>query len=80
MLDLGAVGESAKVFVNKHECGIRIAKPYIFDISGFTENGENTIEIIVSNTLVHKIKDEFSQYSIISPSGLEEEIKMYRQK
>ncbi len=80
MIDLGTVGEDAKVFINGRECGIRIAKPYVFDISGLTENGENTIEIIVSNTLVHKNKDDFSQYTIISQSGLAEEIKMFRQK
>ncbi len=68
-LDLGDVGENVRLFVNGEDQGIRICRPYIFRVDHF-QKGRNTIELIVSNTLVRKNPDRFSTYLQIPPSGL----------
>jgi len=50
-LDLGIVCDIAKVFVNGHMVGERIAPPYAFSISDFVKNGENIIRIEVLNSM-----------------------------
>jgi len=56
--------------INGKELGIRICQPYSWDISNSVQIGENQIEIEVANTLVHRIRDDFSRYMAIAPSGL----------
>lgn len=70
LLDLGKVGGNAKLSINGKELGIRICQPYSWDISDSVQAGENQVEIEVANTLVHRIKDDFSRYMAIMPSGL----------
>ncbi len=73
ILDLGEVGETAEVYVNGQCVGVRLFPPYRFDVSDFvtkTENGENDVEIYISNTLGTRVHDLFSAYSLIPPSGL----------
>ncbi len=70
VLDLGRVGQTAKVFVNDNLVGIRISAPYVFPISPLIQNGPNTIRIEIANTLVGKVRDSFSQNMPIPPSGL----------
>lgn len=78
IIDLISVGESAEVLLNGNKVGMRIAKPFVFDISDYTVDGENLIEIIVANTLAPRLKDEFSRFSVLSASGLQEQIIMYK--
>lgn len=80
LIDLKDVGETAEVFVNGKFVGLRVAKPFVFDISEYTVDGENLIEIIVANTLAPRLKDEFSKFSVLSASGLREQIVMYKKK
>ncbi len=70
LLDLGEVGSVASVKINGEESGIRICPPYSFDITKQVKNGENTAEIVVSNTLAYKVRDAFSGFLAISPSGI----------
>src|SRR5262249_47012037 len=51
MLDLGKVRGTAEVWVNGQKAGARVWSPYRFDISGLCRAGENTVEILVLNTL-----------------------------
>lgn len=53
-LVLEDVYEAAEVFVNGVSAGIRIAKPYRFDLTGLLKNGENEIVIEVATTLERK--------------------------
>jgi hypothetical protein len=69
-IDLGTVGQNATLKVNGVDCGIRIAKPYAFEITNAVKNGKNTFEVIVSNTLVRDNPDGFSQFLLLAPSGL----------
>lgn len=69
-LDLGRVGGTAKLTVNGRNLGMRICAPYRWDISEAVREGENLIEVEVANTLVHRIREHFSEYMQIAPSGL----------
>jgi hypothetical protein len=69
-LDLGRVGQNAVLTVNGKDCGIRIAKPYLFEVTGAIEEGENEITVTVSNTLGQRMRDGFTSYLQLSPSGL----------
>ena len=70
LLNLGRVGETALVEVNGIPVGKAILPPYEFDISGAVRPGENTLCVTVSNTNVFRVRDEFSKYLLIEPSGL----------
>ena len=69
-LDLGYVGQTARVSVNGKDAGIRITVPYSYNVSDLLKVGENTVEIEVANTLVGKTPDRFSLHMVIPPSGL----------
>lgn len=76
-LDLGTVGQTAEVKINGKHVGTRIFSPYRFDISDAVREGENTVEITVSNTCVHEQRDIFSRFMLIKPSGLLGPVKFY---
>ncbi len=67
-IDLGKVGEEAKVFVNKKLCGDRIIPPYNFEFE--TENGENLITVITASHLGYFERDRFSAFLTLEPVGL----------
>ena len=69
-LDLGEVGEVARLFVNGQDLGIRVAKPYRFSLKDAWVVGENTVTVEVANTLAYKERDHFSHYLTLRPSGL----------
>lgn len=70
VIDLGEVGQTAQLYLNGEDMGIRVCEPYSWDISSALRNGENTIEIIAANTLVNRIKDNLSAFMPIPPSGV----------
>ena len=70
MLDLGYVGQTATVKVNGKDCGLRMCRPFLFDISKAIVKGDNTLEIFVSNTLVYAKRDHLSPAAMIPPSRL----------
>ena len=49
-LDLGQVLVAAEVFVNGKTAGVRLARPFKYEITNFLREGDNTIEIRVANT------------------------------
>lgn len=50
-LDLGQVRGTAEVEVNGRKVGVRLWKPYRFEVTRFVQPGENTFAITVYNTL-----------------------------
>lgn len=50
-LDLGQVLVAAEVFVNGKSAGVRLARPFTYDLSGLVHEGSNTIEVHVANTI-----------------------------
>ena len=53
VLDLGAVNTTAEVAVNGQVVGVRLTRPYRFDITGQVHEGENGLEVTVYNTLAN---------------------------
>ena len=51
VLDLGEVLVAAEVLVNGTSAGVRLARPFKFDLSGLFVEGDNTIEVRVANTI-----------------------------
>lgn len=74
VIDFGEVNENIRLFVNGKDCGIRICRPYSFDITNYIHSGKNQITAIVSNTLVFAMKDRFSDFYQLFPSGIQGDI------
>ena len=53
VVDLGAVNTTAEVAVNGQSVGVRLARPYRYDITGQVHEGENDLEVTVYNTLAN---------------------------
>jgi hypothetical protein len=53
LLDLGDVRTSAEVSVNGRSVGVRLAPPFVFDLSAAIKPGENLLEVEVLNTLAN---------------------------
>jgi hypothetical protein len=53
MLDLGDCRTSAEVTVNGQRVGVRLARPFVFDLSKSVRAGENEIRVNVLNTLAN---------------------------
>ena len=70
-IDLGQVYETAQVFLNGREIGVRIAPPYVFRAEGnLAQAGENRLLVRVVNTLGNKMRDSFSMSMPMEPTGL----------
>ena len=78
-LDLGIVGQTARVWVNGRDAGIRITAPYTYPVAELLTVGENHIIVEVANTLVGKIRDYFSNHIAIPPSGLLGPVRLMKQ-
>ena len=59
-LDAGRVGEIAELFVDGRSAGVRLALPYVWDITTLIRPGRATIEIDVTNTARSRWSDPFS--------------------
>ncbi|MBW8041074.1 MAG: hypothetical protein FVQ85_13880 [Planctomycetes bacterium] len=51
VLDLGQVLVAAEVLVNGKTVGVRLARPFKFDLTRFVKEGENALEVRVANTI-----------------------------
>ncbi|MCC7084012.1 MAG: hypothetical protein IT427_03270 [Pirellulales bacterium] len=61
-LDLGDVRTSAEVTVNGRPVGVRLARPFTFDLTDFGRVGDNVIEVEVLNTLANYMSQSPSRY------------------
>lgn len=57
MLNVGAVHESAKVWVNGHDAGYAFGLPFRLNISKWLQSDENSIRIEVANLMANRIRD-----------------------
>ena len=69
-LSLGEAYETAQVFINGKDAGVRLAPPYDFSATGLMRPGCNHLKILVTNTLVHRQRDPLSMTLPMEPSGL----------
>ncbi|HEY3391446.1 MAG TPA: glycosyl hydrolase [Lacipirellulaceae bacterium] len=61
-LDLGDVRTSAEVKVNGRSLGVRLARPFVFNVSDAIQPGDNEIEVVVLNTLANYLSAGHSKY------------------
>ncbi len=78
VLDLGRVGQTARLTVNGHDAGIRITAPYRFSVASLLRKGENRITVEVANTLVGKERDGLSYQLTLLPSGLMGPVQLWK--
>lgn len=77
-LDLGVVGEWARLWVNGEDTGIRVGAPYRFDVGRRLRAGCNDILVETANTLAQKVRDRFSFYMQLRPAGLLGPVALWR--
>lgn len=61
-LQLGRVVAAARVTINGKDVGVVLAEPWSLEITDFVQRGENTIEILVANTVANVFADAPSPY------------------
>jgi hypothetical protein len=61
-LHLGTVIASAEIMVNGISAGILLTEPWSIDISNYVQAGQNTLEILVANTIANEFADAPSPY------------------
>jgi hypothetical protein len=54
-LDLGAVRETAEVWVNDKPAGVRWMRPYRFDVTTLLHPGRNSLRVDVTNLLINRV-------------------------
>ncbi|SFE53563.1 alpha-L-rhamnosidase [Paenibacillus catalpae] len=69
-IELGEVYETAEVWLNGEQAGVRICPPYRLEISGLLKKGINKLVIEVTNTLAKDQRDFLSSFAQQEPSGL----------
>jgi hypothetical protein len=70
ILSLGEVVSTAQIIIGNKLVGTLVSPPFEIDITAFVSQGENTIEIIVYNTLYNHYKTIPSKYNPEQKSGL----------
>lgn len=69
-VNLGIVGETAKVWINGEYCGVKICRPYVFDFRHKLKKGKNKMIIETINNPGYKERDVFSTFLQLPPSGV----------
>ncbi len=77
-IGLCGVGDTALVEINGKLVGRRICAPFLFDVRGLWQEGENTLSITVSTTLGRRVPDRFSACMTENPPGLQGPVIVYR--
>jgi hypothetical protein len=57
LLDLGAVRESARVWINGQEVGLLWSIPFRARVGQYLKEGENTLKVEVTNLMANRIRD-----------------------
>lgn len=70
IIDLGKVAGTAEVQVNGQSAGIRVAPPWMLEVTGLLKAGDNTIEVLVYNSLANHYQTLPSRYRGNPTSGL----------
>ena len=70
MLDLGKVAGTAEVQVNGKSVAVKVAPPWMVDVTGFLKKGENKVEVLVYNSLANHYQTVPSNYRGNPVSGL----------
>ena len=77
LLDMGEVYEIAEVKLNGKWVNTRICPPYTFDVTKYIHEGENMLQMDITNTLAKKHpENEFDRAMPQEPSGLMGPVKL----
>jgi hypothetical protein len=76
VIDLGQIGGTAEIIVNGKTAGIRVAPPWKQEVTGMLEEGENSIDVMIYNTLANHYQTIPSRYRGEPMSGLLEKVKL----
>jgi hypothetical protein len=68
-LDLGKVRGTAEVWVNGQHVGVSLWSPYVFDVREWLRVGDNSLELLVLNTLAPYL-DAISPTHFVRPGQL----------
>ena len=80
VLDLGRVIATVEVHVNGKKVGVRVAPPWRVDVTGFLKRGENTVDVLVYNTLANHYQTSPSPYRGKPISGLLGPVRLLSQE
>ena len=69
-LNLGSVASTAEVRINGNKAGLRVAPPWVYDISKYVQEGDNTIEVLVYNTAANHYTSIPTRYRGPITSGI----------
>ncbi len=78
-IDLGRVAATAEVHLNGKNVGVRVAPPWSLDVTGCLKAGENTLEVLVYNTLSNHYQTIPSRYRGKPVSGLMGPVRLLSQ-
>jgi hypothetical protein len=70
LLDLGKVAGTAEVHINGKKVGVKVAPPWKVEVTGFLKKRDNTIEVLVYNSLANHYQTIPSNYRGNPLSGL----------
>ena len=73
-LDLGAAGQSARVYVNGQLAGVRIGQPFVFALEGVARPGKNHLRVCVSNAIAANVDAQ------AQPCGLLGEVQLIKMR
>lgn len=81
-LSLGAVYEAAELWINGEYAGMKISRPYVFDVSRYLKPGMNTVRVEVATTLdrdrlVQPEPPFTAVHEPMDPTGMFGEIALY---
>ena len=69
-LDLGDLVSSAELLINGRHAGIKLSPPFKFDITPFSREGDNKIEVLIYNTVANNYTTVPTMYRGEIKSGL----------
>ena len=69
-LDLGSVASSAEVRINGMNAGLKVAPPWVYDITKSVREGDNAIEVLVYNTAANHYTSIPTRYHGALTSGI----------
>ena len=70
LLDLGEAHEVVRLWVNGQEIGVRMWKPYVYDISRALRSGTNVVRVAVTNSLANAYDGKSYPSGLIGPVRL----------
>ena len=70
ILDLGKIAGTAEVHVNGKSVSVKVAPPWMVEVTGFLKKGENKVDVLVYNSLANHYQTVPSNYRGNPVSGL----------